>query len=84
MTTQPPVEPEPATPPPALPQVPVPPLWILILLFGLFGLLVVVVLVALARRELDATGVALAIISLIGGLGGGVVLRTFSRGTGEK
>lgn len=64
-------------------QVPVPPLWILVLLFGLFGLLVVVVLVALARRELDATGVALAIISLIGGLGGGVVLRLFAP-SGDK
>ena len=48
------------------------------LLFGLFLLLAVVVLVALFRKELDATGVALAIISLMGGLGGGAILRLLS------
>lgn len=66
------------------PQPPlIPPIAILVLLFGLFVLLAVVVIVALARRELDATGVALALMSLMGGLGGGALLRSVSRG-GDK
>lgn len=67
-------------PPPPL----VPPLVIVVLLLGLFLLLALVVVVALLRKDLDATGVALALISLIGGLGGGAILRTVGGRSGPS
>lgn len=46
------------------------------LVFFLVALLAVVVLVGLAQRILDATGVAVALCSVITGTVGGLLLRT--------
>lgn len=45
------------------------------LIFLVFGLLAIVVLVGLAQRILDATGVAVALSSVLTGVIGGALLR---------
>lgn len=52
------------------------------LVFLLAGLLAITVLVGLAQRILDATGVAVALSSVLTGIVGGMLLR--SRGGGSR
>lgn len=61
-----------------------PPAALMALLCGLFVLLVMVIAVGLKRGDLDPTGVALALISAIGGIGGGTLLRQIRGGGGDR
>lgn len=53
------------------------------LVFLLVSLLAVVVIVGLAQRELDATGVAVALCSVLTGIVGGALLRARSPKDGD-
>lgn len=52
------------------------PPWLVVVLVGL---LAIVIGVGLLRRELDVTGIALALISTIAGLTGGQILRAHGK-----
>ena len=54
------------------------------LVFAITGLLSVVVIVGLAQRILDATGVAVALVSLLTGVVGGAILRSKNSGGDGK
>lgn len=54
------------------------------LVFTIAVFLGIVILVGLAQRELDVTGVAVALSSVITGLVGGAFLRSRSGGGGDE
>lgn len=54
------------------------------LIFLVAGLLTVVVLVGLAQRILDATGVAVALSTVLTGIVGGVLVRSKNNGDGGE
>lgn len=54
------------------------------LVFVIVGLLAVVVLVGLAQRILDATGVAVALSSVLTGIVGGALLKARAPKDGES
>lgn len=52
------------------------------LVFFIAGLLAVVVIVGLILQTLDTTGVALALVSMLGGVVGGAILRSRNQNGG--
>lgn len=64
--------------------IPAIPLWAKVLLIWLGTLITLVIAVGLARKQLDATGVALSLISLLGGVVGGVMLKIIGKNGGER